>query len=205
MWGWLFRWYAGRLEAFGILWHVNWLKCKIHATKCQSHSIKADICHVKNGACDVGDEKRTESRYSNGKFQFGRFIWKTKTFSYERQLDENERERERVHPFKWLKESAFCKCHHQSVSVTKSVSIEIVVLSFVDLTNLEHNMLIDCFQMLTNSLYWVWLSSLCLIWDECRPLKHTRMVCARDFAIIFRIFGTIYTTSFAAVDQSVFR
>lgn len=63
------------------------------------------------------------------------------------------RGKERVHPFKWLKESAFCKCHHQSVSVTKSVSIEIVVLSFVDLTNLEHNMLIDCFRMLTNSLY----------------------------------------------------
>lgn len=56
--------------------------------------LRDDICHVKNGACDVGDEKRTESRYSNGKFQFGRFIWKTKTFSYERQLDENEGERE---------------------------------------------------------------------------------------------------------------
>lgn len=38
--------------------------------------------------------------------------------------------------------------------------------------------------------------------DIVHPLKHIRMVCTRDFVIIFRIYWTI-TTSFGSVHYSI--
>lgn len=76
------------LKAFGILWHINWLKCKIYATKRQSQTIFESSCTFDMPyrkmveRCDIGNWKwegvrsRSTSQVGgiqnqqNGKFQF---------------------------------------------------------------------------------------------------------------------------------------
>lgn len=99
-----------------------------------------------------------------------------------------------VHPLKRSKE--------MSHNIILRIRFCILCISKAESIETKHNMLIDYFQMLTKFTIECTSGTMCLVWHESHPLKHIRMVCARDFAIIFRTFGTIIS-SFAMLSHAI--
>lgn len=154
--------------------------------------------------CDVGKRTRVLfiGKYRDT-FQFAGFWWKTKPNKF---IGSHRSNRvmvcvilvydkvKIVHPLKRSKE--------MSHNIILRIRFCILCISKAESIETKHNMLIDYFQMLTKFTIECTSGTVCLVWHESHPLKHIRMVCARDFAIIFRTFGTIIS-SFAMLSHAI--